>query len=119
LSKLTEVEVLHDSVGEFVEFLLVNMTWVLGVNSLSSLLNPSPLFCGNGMIKGSSDLLNTDFDFIVGEGSTIVGIKSRETFSSESFGDTFSSFSINFDGRSAPEKCGDSVRSCPRNRGYV
>jgi hypothetical protein len=58
--------VLHDCVGEFVEFFLVNNTWVLGVNSLSSLLNPSPLFGGNGVIKGFSEFLNTDFDFIVG-----------------------------------------------------
>jgi len=65
-SKLTEVEVLHDCVGEFIEFFLVNNTWVLGVNSLSSLLNPSPLLGGNGVIKGFSEFLNTDFDFIVG-----------------------------------------------------
>ena len=53
------------SVDESVEFFLINMTWVLCVNSLSSLFNPSPLVRGEGMIKGSSDLFNTDFDFIV------------------------------------------------------
>ena len=63
------------SVDESVELFMVNMTWVLGVNSLSSLFNPSPLFSGKGVIKGSSDLNNTVFHFFVGEGSVMVGIK--------------------------------------------
>lgn len=63
------------SVDESEEFLMVNMPWVLGVNSLSSLFNPSPLFSGKGVIKGSSDLNNTGFHFFVGEGPVMVGIK--------------------------------------------
>ena len=77
-SEFAEIPMSDSSVDESVEFFMVNMTWVLCVNSLSSLFNPSPLIGGKGVIKGCSDMFNTDFNFIVGEGSAIVGIKSIE-----------------------------------------
>jgi hypothetical protein len=81
-SEVAEIPMSSSSVDESVEFFLVNNTWVLGVNSLSSLFNPSPLVGGKGMIKGSSDLFNTNFDFFVGKGTVMVGIKFFEgTFS--------------------------------------
>jgi len=74
-SEFAEMPMSGSSVDESVEFFTVNMTWVHGVNISSSLFNPSPLFGGKGVISLCSDIFNTDFNFIVGEGSAMVGIK--------------------------------------------
>jgi hypothetical protein len=107
LSNFAEIEVLEDGVGELVEFFLVNFTWVLGVNLLSGGFNPFPLISGDGVVEGFSEFLKSDFDLIVGKGSTVVGIESLESFSGESFGDTsFTSF-FDSDGRGGGEEGGD------------
>jgi len=80
---VAETEMSEDSVGESVEFSLVNNTWVVGVNSLSSLLDPSPLIGRDGVILGSGELLKSVSDFFIGEGTTMVGVKSCEAFSGQ------------------------------------
>jgi len=72
---VAEIEVLEDGVGESVELFVVNFTWSLGVDSLSGLLNPSPLFLGDGVVLGFSKLLKSNLDLIVGEGIVVVGVE--------------------------------------------
>ena len=84
-----EIEVSEEGVGECVEFFVVNFTWGLGVDLFTGLLNPFPFGVSDFVVKGFSELLNSNFDFIVGEGSAIVGIEGFETFVSKSFGDAF------------------------------
>ena len=107
LSKSAEIEMFEDSVGECVEFSLVNFTWSCGVNFLSGSLDPSPFFFRDGVMEGFSDLLNTNLDFIVGERSVMVGIESRETLSSEASGDTTGIFIVDSDGRGGGDKGSD------------
>ena len=92
MSKGAEIEVSEDSVGESVEFFLVNNSWSSGVNSLSGGFNPGPLVSGDGVVLGSSELLKTNFDLIVGEGTIVVGIEMLETFSGKCVGDALSSW---------------------------
>jgi len=104
-----ETEVFEESVGEHVEFSLVNFTWGLGVNLLSGFLDPFPFISGDGVVLGFSKLLNSNLDFIVGEGPTVVGIKSFETFSGHILGDA-STFSLGADsnGRGGGEESSNS-----------
>jgi len=81
-SKMAEIEVLEDSVSEFVEFFLVNFTWGLGVDLFAGGLNPFPLFLGDDVVLGFSELLKSYLDLFVGEGSVVVGIEGSETISS-------------------------------------
>jgi len=78
--KVAEAEMSEDGVGEFVEFFVVNFTWSLGVNLLSGLLDPFPLFLGDSVMLGFGKLLKSNLDFIVGKGSRVVGIEGFETF---------------------------------------
>jgi hypothetical protein len=64
-SKIAEIEMLEDSVGEFPEFSSIDMSWVLGVNFLSGFFNPFPLISRECMVEGFSELLDSDFDLIV------------------------------------------------------
>jgi len=91
-SEMAEVEVLEDSVGELVEFFLVNFTWGLGVNLFSGFLDPFPFISGDCVVEGFSKFFKSNLDFIVGEGTTVVGVKRFESFMGESFGDA--SFSL-------------------------
>ena len=77
-SHAAEIPMFGSSVNESEEFLMVNLIWVLGVNSRSSLFKPSPLFSGKGVIHGSSEPFNTVFHFFDGEGPVMVGIKCIE-----------------------------------------
>jgi hypothetical protein len=79
--------VLGDGVGELVEFSLVNFAWGLGVNFGSGFFNPHPFVLGEGVVLGLSEILNSSFDFIVGEGSVVIGVKSFELVSGEGTGD--------------------------------
>jgi len=82
-----EIEVSEEGVGELVEFFSVNFTWGLGVDLFTGLLNPFPFGISDFVVKGFSELLNSNFDFIVGEEFAIVSIEGFETFVSKSFGD--------------------------------
>jgi hypothetical protein len=82
-----EIEVSEEGVGELVEFFSVNFTWGLGVDLFTGLLNPFPFGISDFVVKGFSELLNSNFDFIVGEEFAIVGIEGFETFVSKSSGD--------------------------------
>ena len=106
-NKVAEIEMLEEGVGEFVEFFFVNFTWSLGVNLLSSLHDPFPLILGDFVIKGFGELLNSNLDFIVGEGTIMVGIEGFETFIGELFGGTAFSLSFDSDGRGGGDECDD------------
>jgi len=60
-----ETEVVHDGVGEFKEFIVVNHTWGLGVDLCSGFFDPFPLFSSDGVFLGCSELLKSDLDFII------------------------------------------------------
>jgi hypothetical protein len=75
-----DLEVVGDGVGESVEFSLVNNSWGSGVNSLSGGFNPSPVGWGWCIVVVFSELLKTNFDLIVGEGTIVVGIDVGESF---------------------------------------
>ena len=84
---------LGDGVGELVEFSIVNFAWGLGVNFGSGFFDPHPLVLGEGVVLGLSESLNSSFDFIVGEGSIVIGVKSFELVLGEGLGDAgWSSF---------------------------
>ena len=93
----------EDSVGESIEFFFVNFTWSLGVNSLSGLLDPFPLFLGDGVMLGFGEVFKSNLDFIVGEGTIMVGIESFETFCGEFMVNTFlfNVFTLSFSGKVA------------------
>jgi len=91
--EVTETEFIEDSVGELIEFFLVNFTWSLMVNSLSSFLDPFPFFIGDGVVLGFSKFLKSNLDFIVGEGTTLVSVKSLIFFSSQILANAISFFS--------------------------
>jgi len=76
--EMAEVEVLGDGVGEFKEFFLVNFTRGFGVNFASGFFDPVPFFLGHGVVCGLSEILNSNFDFIVGEGFVVVGVEVSE-----------------------------------------
>ena len=82
-SKMAETEVLEDSVSELIEFFLVNFTFVMGVDLITGGLNPFPLFLGDDVVLGFSELLKSYLDLFVGEGSIVVGIEGSETISSK------------------------------------
>ena len=65
LSKMAEIEMSENSVGKSIEFFLINLSWGLRVNSLSCLLDPSPLFFSDGVVLGFGELLKSSLDFFV------------------------------------------------------
>jgi hypothetical protein len=110
---VAEIEVSEDSVGESEEFFHVNFTWGLGVNSLSSFLDPFPFFFGDGVVLGFSKSLKSNLDFIVGEGTTLVSVKSFESLFGLSPVDAFSSWFLHFfDEVAKIEMFKDSVGEC-------
>jgi len=87
--EMAEVEVLGDGVGEFIEFFLINFTWVFGVDFASGFFDPLPFFLGDGVVLSLSEILNSNFDFIVGEGFVVVGVKRFEFIFGHLSGDAF------------------------------
>jgi len=85
--ELAEIEVSEDGVGESVEFFLVNLSWVLLVDLSSGGFDPGPLVSSEGVVKGSSEFLKSSLDFLVGEGSVVVGIEVLESSFGHVFGD--------------------------------
>ena len=77
---MAEVEVFSNSVGEFEEFSFVNSSWVVGVNSCTSLLNPGPVGFGWFVVIVLSNSFKGMLDFIVREGSVSVGVSHMESF---------------------------------------
>lgn len=53
-SKVADLEMLEDGIGKFIEFLVINLSWGLGVNLSSSFLNPFPLISGESVVLGFS-----------------------------------------------------------------
>jgi len=84
-----ELEVLCDGVGEFKEFLLINFTWGSGVDFASSFFDPAPFFLGDGVVLRPSEILNSNFDFIIGEGLVVIGVKRSELILGELSGDAW------------------------------
>ena len=78
---------LGDGVGEFKEFLLINFTWGSGVDFASSFFDPAPFFLGDGVVLRPSEILNSNFDFIIGEGLVVIGVKRSELILGELSGD--------------------------------
>ena len=70
----------EDGVGESIEFFFVNFTWSLGVNFRSGGFDPCPLVSGDGVMEGCGELFKSSSDFIVGEGSVMVGVELFEAF---------------------------------------
>jgi len=66
-SEFAETEVTEDSISEFVEFLLVNFTWGLGIDLFASGLNPFPFFLSDGVVHIFSEFLKSYLDLFVGE----------------------------------------------------
>ena len=102
-------EMLEDGVGVFIEFSLVDCTWVLGVNLYSFGLSPFPVFIGWLVFKSTGKVLKSDLDFTVREGTTIVGIEFFECSIWLFLDNTLWSLSSRSDtnGRGGSDKCGD------------
>jgi hypothetical protein len=57
-------------------------------------LDPFPFISGDCVVEGFSKFFKSNLDFIVGEGTTVVSVKSFESFMGESFGDASFSLSL-------------------------
>jgi hypothetical protein len=91
LSNFAESEVFEEGIGEMEEFFVVNFTWGLGVDLGSFSLNPFPLISSDGVVHGFSEVLNSNFDLIIGESLVVIGIEMFESSLGLSPGDALCS----------------------------
>jgi hypothetical protein len=69
-----DIVVLGDRVGESEEFTSANFADILFVDFLASRFNPIPILFSNGVVVMMGKSLETNLDFIIREGTVVVGI---------------------------------------------